>query len=217
MQLDEPKRAWSHIRMEMARIIAKRSLCSRDQVGAIITDTHNRVIGEGYNGPPAGFNHGDQLCVKWCPRACMLHWQEMPGATDLPEPAISFENHHSIPLGDYSDCPSLHAEANALMMSDRTARLDGSIYVTSFPCVSCLKLISNSGLKSIYIGVDGAHEYRYRESDYETVRRLGFGIAFEDGRQFEYILTTAYGWIDIDGTRISTENARNWCAPAQID
>lgn len=200
MSVDEPKRAWSHIRMEMARIIAKRSLCSRDQVGAIITDTHNRVIGEGYNGPPAGFIHGDQPCVKWCTRAVeYAKGLILPGAL----------------ADDYSDCPSLHAEANALMMSDRTARLGGSIYVTSFPCVSCLKLISNSGLKSIYIGVDGAHEYRYRESDYETVRRLGFAIEFEDGRQFEHILTTPYGWIDIDGTKVSTLDAQYWCAPSE--
>jgi dCMP deaminase len=173
MQLAE-RFTWDEARLAMARVIAKRSLCSRDQVGAVIVDTQNRIIGEGYNGPPSGFSHGDQPCEKWCTRN---------------NGEISFR-------ADYSDCPSLHAEANALMMSDRTARLNGTIYVTSFPCTGCLKLISNSGLRHIYIGVDGKHEYRYREDDYETVLNLGFRIVFEDGRYFtKTLLTAAPGWV----------------------
>lgn len=194
MQLAE-RPSWHKARLAMARELAKRSLCSRDQVGAVITDTNNRIIGEGYNGPPAGYTHHDQPCVKWCPRACMINWQENYQADDLPEPALSFEHHHSIPLADYSDCPSLHAEANALLMTDRSLRLGGTIYITSFPCVGCLKLISNAGLKTMVIGVDGEHEYRYREEDYDTVRRLGMRIYFEDSRDFNCIITAAEGWV----------------------
>lgn len=165
--------------MAMAREIAKRSLCVRDQVGAIIVDTQNRIIGEGYNGPPAGFRHHDQPCTSWCERASLLSEEIIPERLRKP---------------DYSDCPSLHAEANALMMSDRTARMNGTIYVTSFPCTGCLKLISNSGLSHIYVGVDGEHEYRYREEDYETVRKLGLQIRFEDDRQFETLFSEPSGW-----------------------
>jgi dCMP deaminase len=166
----------------MARVIAKRSLCARDQVGAVITDARNRIIGEGYNGPPAGYQHNDEPCTQWCSRAA----RKQQAGLILPGELKS----------DYSDCPSLHAEANALMMSDRTQRLQGTIYVTSFPCTGCLKLISNSGLRHIYIGVDGKHEYRYREDDYETVLNLGFRIVFEDGRYFtKTVLTAAPGWV----------------------
>lgn len=186
---------WHQARLSMARELAKRSLCTRDQVGAVITDTNNRIIGEGYNGPPTSFAHQQHPCTKWCPRSCMMKWRETAPTADLPEPALSFEHRHSIPLADYSDCPSLHAEANALLMTDRSLRLAGTIYITSFPCVGCLKLISNAGLKTMVIGVDGDHEYRYRESDYETVRRLGMRIYFEDSRDFDCIITVAPGWV----------------------
>lgn len=177
MQLERPN--WDQTRLSMAREIAKRSLCVRDQVGAVITDARNRIIGEGYNGPPAGFQHNDEPCTEWCKRVKM---------------ATTGGKHSQ--MIDYSDCPSLHAEANALMMSDRTQRLQGTIYVTSFPCTGCLKLISNSGLRRIHIGVDGKHEYRYQEDDYWTVRKLGFWVSFEDNRHFsEPLITAARGWI----------------------
>jgi dCMP deaminase len=190
---------WDEARLAMARVIAKRSLCSRDQVGAVIVDTRNRIIGEGYNGPPAGFRHDNQSCTEWCARSSMSAQGLIPPGQSSP---------------GYDDCPSIHAEANALLMSDRTARLNGTIYVTSFPCTGCLKLISNSGLRHIYIGVDGKHEYRYREDDYETVRLLGFRITFEDDRSFTKWLSAPGGFIAEDGTKWSTENAQNWCAPS---
>jgi deoxycytidylate deaminase len=46
-------------------------------------------------------------------------------------------------------CPTLHAEANALSVCDRSQREGGTIYVTSAPCFSCAKLITNSGLTRV--------------------------------------------------------------------
>lgn len=43
-------------------------------------------------------------------------------------------------------CPTLHAEANALSVCDRSQREGGTMYVTSAPCFPCAKLIANSGL-----------------------------------------------------------------------
>jgi dCMP deaminase len=39
--------------MEIAELMAQRSLCGRAQVGAVIVKD-NRIISTGYNGPPAG-------------------------------------------------------------------------------------------------------------------------------------------------------------------
>jgi deoxycytidylate deaminase len=46
-------------------------------------------------------------------------------------------------------CPTLHAEANALSVCDRSQREGGTIYVTSAPCFACAKLIANSGLARV--------------------------------------------------------------------
>lgn len=108
---------WHETRFAMARAVARRSLCVRDQVGSIIVDVNNKVIGEGHNGPPRGFEHNQRPCTEWCPRGRL-------------EPDV--EARKLSPT--YEDCPSLHSEANSLMMSDRTLRSAGTIYVTSHVC-----------------------------------------------------------------------------------
>lgn len=120
--------------MQVARTVALRSLCERDQVGAVIVTRGNRIVSTGYNGPPSGFSHNDRPCREWCGRACKVGgppWLEL--------------------APDYSDCPSLHAEANALSVCDRSVREGGTIYVTSGVCFGCAKLIANSGLATVVI------------------------------------------------------------------
>ena len=101
------------------------STCSKAQYLAIILDTHGRVVGTGYNGVPSGMKH----CVDGgCPRVV----NNVPSGTPY----------------DYGPglCYAIHAEANAILHSDRTARLDGTIYVGGVPCFGCAKQIASSGL-----------------------------------------------------------------------
>lgn len=112
----------------MADAAQRRSLCSKMQVGAVIVSSTNVVISTGYNGPPAGFDHRELPCVHWCLRAA-----------------------HGRADKNYSDCPSIHAEANALLSSERSQRIGGTIYVASDPCWDCGKLIANSGLVSVVV------------------------------------------------------------------
>jgi dCMP deaminase len=147
---------WQETRIAMARELAKRSLCVRDRVGALIVDKDDKIIGEGYNGPARYTNHDQRPCTDWCPRAKMKN----------PEVLIA----------GYDNCPSLHAEANALMASDRSLRVGGIIYITSHPCLACAKLISNSGLTGVYVGHDGQHEYRRDSSVYRYLMDLGIRV-----------------------------------------
>ena len=140
----------------MALAIAQRSLCTRDQVGAIITDSMNKVIGEGYNGPPSGFWHYQRSCTSWCERGS--------GITK------------DLLLPDYADCPALHAEANALMMSDRALRLGGTIYVISHICFTCAKLIANSGLSNVVVSTTEEHEHRNAFGSYEFMVKCGLNV-----------------------------------------
>lgn len=155
----------------MAAELARRSLCVRDQVGAVIVDRHNKVIGEGYNGPPRGFWHANKPCTAWCPRAATAQWQaaEGPyaaGAVDFPEWAQS--GFHG-PNPDYSDCPALHAEANALLMADRSLCANGTIYVTSHVCIGCAKLIANSGLTRVVVRSED-RDHRQTDATYAFLR-----------------------------------------------
>lgn len=149
----------------MAQAIATRSLCVRDQVGAVIVDIHNKIIGEGYNGPPTGFWHSNSPCDQWCQRvvnakiAETLYGSETRGLQS-----------------DYSDCPALHAESNALMMSDRSLRSGGTIYVTSHICIGCAKLIANSGLHYVRVVASIAHDHRRSTASYEFMRKCGLEV-----------------------------------------
>ena len=149
----------------MARELAKRSLCDRDQVGCVITDVNNKVIGEGYNGPPRGFWHGNAGCTQWCQRtvnasiAMKLDGREDRGLS-----------------ADYSDCPSLHAEANALLTSDRTLRMGGTIYVTSDVCIACAKLIANSGLLTVIVDTERAASHRDPGASYDFLVACGLEV-----------------------------------------
>lgn len=105
--------------------IAKQfSTCTRRQYAAIILNTHNRVIGFGYNGAPPGYPH----CTDGgCPRA---NTNTPPG-------------HHYTGTGW---CTAQHAEAGALLHSDPTARPGGTLIVNGPPCWECARLIASSNL-----------------------------------------------------------------------
>lgn len=164
------RQSWDTTRIEMAKILAKRSRCSRDQVGAIIVDHGNKIIGEGYNGPPSGFKdpayatgaagwvstppYDSETCASWCTRA------------------EAAKQGASLSL-TYLDCPSLHAEANALITSDRSLRVGGTIYVTSDVCMGCAKLIANSGLARVYVSTRRYDKHRNPNASYEFLQQCG--------------------------------------------
>lgn len=139
---------------------AGSSLCVRAKVGATIVDADGRIIATGYNGPPAGFDHGDLSCDQWCPRA----------GRDT-----------GTKVSDYSDCPSLHAEANALMASERTQRKGGTLYVTTDVCYGCAKLVANSGITRVVVADDGGDTmHRNPSRSYEFLRDCGIEVILRE-------------------------------------
>lgn len=163
-----PRPSWDQTWVSVARSIALRSLCSRDQVGAVIVSATNRIISTGYNGPPAGFDHEDVSCVAWCVRARAGRLIERPRLPDKQGIKLRV---------DYSDCPSLHAEANALSVCDRSVREGGKIYITSDVCFACAKLIANSGLAQVMLaGEDRDHAYRDPTKSYEFLDSCGVTV-----------------------------------------
>lgn len=87
---------------------------------------------------------------------------------------------HGLAL-DYSDCPALHAEANALMVCDRKDREGGTIYTTSHVCMPCAKLIANSGLASVYVHATQEHDHRNPLKSYEFLQDCGVEVFIGTG------------------------------------
>lgn len=149
--------------------MAQRSLCVRDKVGAVIVDANNRIVATGYNGPPTGWMHGGDPCTKWCHRA------RSSTITSLVIEGV--EQLKSQPLNPtYDDCPSLHAEANALSVCDRSVRVGGTIYVTSHCCMNCAKLIANSGLTTVHVRPKTLAAHRDPLATYSFLENCGIDV-----------------------------------------
>lgn len=105
--------------------------CERRQYMAIIVDSYGRVVGTGYNGAPTGMSH----CLEACPhRLDLLHASS----------------------ANTNNCIAIHAEANALMYSDFTARRGGTLYVNGRPCIECAKKIAGSGIVRVVCSDEGS-------------------------------------------------------------
>jgi dCMP deaminase len=114
------------------------STCSKAQYMAIVVDINRRILGSGYNGVPSGMTHCSD---GGCPRVV----NNVPSGTPY----------------DYGDglCYAIHAEANALLHSDRSARVGGTIYIGGAPCFGCAKLIAGSGLsRVVFVGNQSSRE-----------------------------------------------------------
>jgi dCMP deaminase len=142
--------------MNVADVIARRSPCSRRQVGAVIVDETNRIVATGYNGFPRGTEYDgyDPKCLDDCPRA-------MPGAIT----GVSYDN-----------CITVHAEANALMFCDRREREGGTIYVTSAICFTCAKQVANSGVARVVMRVSLADKHRKPKQSIDFLEASGLEV-----------------------------------------
>ena len=92
----------------------------------MIVSADNRTIQPGYAGPS---RHVDTARLTDCRAFC--HRRRVP-----PEERTA----------DYSDCVSIHAEQNALILADMVRMAGGTMVVTRAPCFTCFKMVSNSTL-----------------------------------------------------------------------
>lgn len=123
---------WHKYFMAMAKLAATRSGCNSRPTGAVIVK-NNRIIATGYNAPIAGQPQCTDKGKGYC-----LHREK--GIDDSG-------------AAKYQDCPSIHAEQNAINYAARYGgvSLDGAeIYCTLFPCIHCLKNIVSVGITKIY-------------------------------------------------------------------
>lgn len=150
--------SWDETWMNVAQNIALRSRCSRAQIGAVVVSKDQRISSTGYNGPAAMFPHSTGACIEWCPRA-----QGVAPLDNL-----------------YDACPSIHAEANALLYVDRSRVEGGTIYITDVACLQCAKLVSNSGVSRVVMRVDSKAAHRKPDETITYLRNCQIEVTILD-------------------------------------
>lgn len=124
-QANNKRPSWDEYFMEIAQVAAKRSVCVRRQIGAVIVKD-SRILATGYNGVPSGIIHCSE-------RGC-------------------YRDQHNIPSGQRHElCLGLHAEQNAILQAalHGVSIKDSIIYITHQPCIICAKMIINAGIKRV--------------------------------------------------------------------
>ncbi len=119
--------SWNQYFMTITRQVAERSTCKRAKVGAVIVRDKN-ILATGYNGAPAGMPH----CLDV---GCLIYESKTPDG-DTEENCFR----------------TIHAEINAIAQAAKNGSSikDASIYITHTPCIHCLKVLVNTGIKAIY-------------------------------------------------------------------
>lgn len=111
--------------MEIASVVAKRSTCLRNQVGALFVK-NKRILTTGYNGAPSGLEHCD---VVGCARE-----------------GVASGTRHEL-------CRAVHAEQNAIIQAAlHGISIEGAtLYCTHQPCILCAKMMINARvIKVVY-------------------------------------------------------------------
>ena len=113
--------------MTITRQVAERSTCLRAKVGAVIVRDRS-ILATGYNGSPAGLPH----CLEV---GCLIYESRTPDG--------------SIEQNCFR---TIHAEINAITQAAKngSAIKDADIYVTHTPCIHCMKVLINTGIRTVY-------------------------------------------------------------------
>ncbi len=133
--------------MDLAHHVARRSTCIRRSVGAVIVKDKN-LLTTGYNGAPRGVTH----CVlTGCIRMGNpnLELYEVKTSREIKD---FFSHYPEIPSGQNHElCTGVHAEQNAIIQAAYFGlSIKGSdVYITTFPCVICARMIINSGIRRV--------------------------------------------------------------------
>ncbi|HUN59840.1 MAG TPA: cytidine/deoxycytidylate deaminase family protein [Candidatus Binataceae bacterium] len=118
---------WDQYFMTITRQVAERSTCLRAKVGAVIVRDRS-ILATGYNGSPAGLPH----CLD---AGCLIYESRTPNG-DIEQNCYR----------------TIHAEINAITQAARngSAIQDAVIYVTHTPCIHCMKVLINTGIRTVY-------------------------------------------------------------------
>ena len=110
--------------IKIAEVVSLRSTCIKRKVGAVLVKD-SYILSTGYNGAPSGFKHCNaETCVR-----------------------------KNLKSGEKPElCRGVHAEINCIIQAaihGTSIRGNTTLYTTTFPCMDCLKMIINAGIKRL--------------------------------------------------------------------
>lgn len=125
LSMESERLDWDAYFMNIAKQVALRSNCIKRKVAALLVKDQ-RIISTGYNGTPRGIKNCNE---GGCPRC----------------------NAFGKSGADLENCICSHAEENAIVQAAyHGVNIQGStIYSTYSPCLSCTKMIINSGIREV--------------------------------------------------------------------
>lgn len=135
--------------LDIAEVVSQKSTCLKKQWGAIIVKD-NVIISTGYNGAPRGI-------------------------TSCQERGTCFRT-NSLRGTDYSSCPAVHSEQNAIIFGNREDMKGATLYLVGIelcdpgwryvqnpaPCSLCKRMIINARIEKVIVRTD---EKNYLELD----------------------------------------------------
>ncbi len=129
-KLQLPRPNWDQYFMNIAREVSSRSNCIKRKVAAIVIKD-KRIISTGYNGTPRGTKNCNE-------GGCARCNSYATGGTKLDE------------------CTCSHGEENSIVQASYhgVSLKDAIIYTTFSPCLTCSKMIINSGITEVVYNVD---------------------------------------------------------------
>lgn len=157
---------WDSIWMQVAEVVAQKSDCFRAKTGCVIVSPDNRIVATGYNGPPARYPKGrETFAMIPVPTFNSPYVECVPGERRIERTTNDCRDYCPRAVNDeyspsYDNCPSIHAESNAIAWADRSLMKSGTLYTSGWPCLTCAKLMSNCGLDRIVTRPQSDHPYR---------------------------------------------------------
>lgn len=133
--------------MQMALLTAKRATCLRRAVGCVLLNERGHVLATGYNGVAAGRPHCNQEYeLKVSERRFMGQQHAVrPVGPRFPYACQGANAESGTQL---DSCEAIHAEQNALLQCPNVYDIH-TAYVTASPCITCTKLLLNTGCRRI--------------------------------------------------------------------
>ena len=154
--------------LNMADCMGQLSKATRAKVGCLIVNEKGKIISQGYNGTPTGFDNCCEDVHCSCNETCAVSEQ-----FDLTNCKKIVNGGPCKYLTLTTKKEVLHAESNAIA---KCAKWGGStdgatLYVSLSPCFECAKLIAQSGIKRV------VYRTLYRdESGIELLKKLGVTV-----------------------------------------
>lgn len=138
---------WDEYFLNISKAVSLRSTCIRRNVGCVITSKRNHILATGYNGVAPNQLHCNHESV-------------------IQHVSLEVEHvHHNACEGANSKsgenldkCEAIHAEQNALLQCSNVWDTH-TIYITTSPCMHCLKMIMRTTIKRIVFDEIYAKDY----------------------------------------------------------